>query len=107
MSTDDVLKVFKRHKAAILENVSDPQRLAEQLHSKDLIPVTVARDTLTIAGISDYRKVCIVMDEVHRNLSVGNAILKLYLLCGILKKLFTGDCKTIVEEMEREIGLLH
>ena len=103
VSTDDVLKVLHKYRADIVDKVSDPHRLAEQLHSNDLITGAVARDILTTQGISDYRKACIVMNDVERNLSVGNAVQKFAILCEILKRLFTGDCKMIIEEMEREI----
>ena len=83
--------------------MSDPQRLAEQLHSKNLVASAVGRDILTTPGISDYRKACMVMNDAERNLSIGNTVLKFAILCEILKKLFTGECKLIIEEMEREI----
>ncbi len=85
--------------------MSDPHRLAEELNSRNLIANAVARDIPTILGISDYRKTCIVMNDFERSLSIGNAVMKFIVLCGILKRLFSDDCKSIVEEMEREIGI--
>ena len=105
ISSADVLKIFRKHRADIVDKVSDPQRLAEKLCSKNLITSTVSRDILTTFGISDYRKACIIMNNVESSLSVGNVIVKFITLCEILMELFSNGCKEIVEEMKREIGV--
>ncbi len=84
-----------------------PQRLAEKLSSKHLIARIVPKDMLTTTGISDYDKTCRVMNAVEGSFCVGNVAKKFITLCDILKDVVSSDdCILIIEEMEREIGII-
>ncbi len=106
ISSTDVLNVIKKYRADILDKVSSSQRLAEKLSSRGLITSSVARDMLTTMGLSDYNKTCIVMNAVEGSFCVADVAKKFITLCNILKEVVSDDCKLIIEEMEKEIGII-
>ncbi len=107
ISSTDALNVVRKYRADILDKVTSPQRLAEKLSSKHLIARDVTRDILTTMGLSDYGKTCKVMNAVEGSFCVGDVSKKFITLCDILKEVVSSDdCILIIEEMEKEIGII-
>ena len=84
--------------------MSDPERLADHLYSNDLVSYEVKDEILTTLGLSRLKKTRIVMNEVQRNLMIGDQILKFSILCETLKQIdSTGVMREIVNKMERDV----
>ena len=96
--------VLRKHCSAVQDIVSDPERLADHLYSKDLISYEVKDEILTTLGLSRLKKARIIMNEVQRNLMTGDQVLQFSILCETLKEIDSTDVMNkIVREMERDI----
>ena len=98
--------MLRKYSAALKDLITDPERLASLLHSKEpqLISNGTIRDLLTTTGISTYKKAGLVMDEAERYMTGGNEIQKFRILCEALKNDCPDNMRRIVLEMEREVA---
>lgn len=96
--------VLKKYTAKLVDCISDPERMANNLFSVDLISMSIKDQIITSIGISRYSKASIIMNEVYRNISDGNEIKKFKTFCDVLKLDATDTMEVIVLKMEQEVG---
>ena len=77
--------ILKRHTSEILDAISDPIKLANDLSSIDLLTHQVKDDVLTTPE-SRYLKASKIVNEIQRCIKVYNDEQKLTSFCIILKK---------------------
>ena len=96
---------MRKHSATISKILSNPESLADHLHSKELISDDVMDDILTTKGIPRSTQARIVMNEVLRNFLTGDQLLKFNIVCETLEQIdSTGVMREVIREMERDIG---
>ena len=61
--------VFRKYYASLVDAISEPMRLANDLGSAGLISSTDSRELVYTTGRSDYEKVSRILNRVHRLLS--------------------------------------
>ena len=98
-------EVLKKHSAAINESISDPERLANNLHSADLISFSIKDKIVTITGVSRSDKTSIVMNELERQMRGVNVREKFKQMCEVMKRVCNETVKEIVMQMEEETGI--
>ena len=85
-STSQPHEILKAHLSKILDAVTEPDRLANDLSSVDLISGPVTDSVLNTPGLSRYDKASKLLEEFQCLLKLSNDIQKLVSFCDILKK---------------------
>ena len=94
--------ILKRHTSELLGIVSDPDKLAVDLWSADLIPDPVKDNVLTTVGLSRLQKSIKLVDEVYRSLEVFNSPDILIKFCDVLKIQQNPGLTRIADEMLKQ-----
>ena len=98
--------VFKRHFSEILAVISDPDRLANDLSSVDLISNVVKDNIISTPNVPRYEKASKLLNEVQRSLKVNENPKTLILLCKVLTNQKNVEISTICKTMLKELGKL-
>lgn len=98
------IDALKKYSAQLVDFIRDPERLANNLFSKDLISMRVKDDIVTTIGVSTYSRASRIMNDVYREMSSGNEIEKFKKFCDVLKLDSTDAMRNIILKMENEVG---
>ena len=90
--------VFRKYYASLVDAISEPMRLANDLWSANLIS-TADRDLVTITGISSYERTSRILDSVHRLLSIANQKEKMRQFLHILQFQDTPAVSLLAKEI--------
>ena len=96
--------ILKRHTSELLGIISDPDKLAVDLWSADLIPDPVKDNVLTTVGLSRLQKANKLVDEVYRSLKVFNSPDILVKFCEVLNIHQDPGLKRIADEMLKQLS---
>ena len=96
--------ILKRHTSELLGCISDPNKLAVDLWSADLLTDQVKDTTLTAIGLSRFQKSSKLVDEVYRFLKVFKEFDRLVLFCQVLKRQQNAGLTRIANEMLKQIS---
>ena len=99
-------KILKRHFSEILDVVSDPNRLANDLWGVDLISNVVKDNIISTPSVPRYEKASKLLNEVQRSLKVNENPETLILLCKALTNQKNLAISTICKTMFKELGKL-
>ena len=98
--------ILKRHFSEILDVVCDPNRLANDLWSVDLISNVVKDNIISTPSVPRYEKASKLLNEVQRSLKVNKNPETLILLCRVLtnqeNSVISMICKTMMKELGRD-----
>ena len=75
--------ILKKHTSELLGMISDPDKLALDLWSADLVPDPVKENVLTTLGLSRFQKTSKLLDEVYGSLKVFNRSDTLVKFCEV------------------------
>ena len=89
----------------MLGAISDPERLANDLSSVNLIPYPVKDDVIT-TNLSHYQKASKLLNEVERSLRVFNKPETLISYCEVLRKQKNRSLAIIAQNMLTDLGEL-
>ena len=99
--------VLKRHFSEILDVVSDPNRLANDLWSVNLISNVVKDNIISTPSVPRYEKASKLLNEVQRSLKVNENAETLISLCKVLtnqnNSVISMICKTMMKELGKVI----
>ena len=95
--------ILKRHTSELLGIISDPDKLAVDLWSADLIPDPVKDNVLTTVGLSRFQKANKLVDEVYRSLKVFNSPDILVKFCEVLNIHQDPGLTRIADEMLKHL----
>ena len=99
--------ILKRHFSEILDVVSDPNRLANDLWGVDLISNVVKDNIITTASVPRYEKASKLLNEVQRSLKANENPETLIALCKLLtnqnNSAMSMICKTMMKELGKEL----
>ena len=95
--------ILKRHISELLGIISDPDKLAVDLWSADLIPDPVKDNVLTTVGLSRLQKSIKLVDEVYRSLKVFNSPDMLVKFCEVLNIQHNPGLTRIADEMLKQL----
>ena len=98
-STSQPHEILKAHLSKILDAVTEPDRLANDRPSVDLISSHVADFVLNTPSLSRYDKASRLLEEFQCLLRVSNDIQKLISFCDILNKQDNPVLKLIANEI--------
>ena len=102
--------VLKRHFSEILDVVSDPNRLANDLWDVDLISKIVKDNIISTPSVPPYEKASKLLNVVQRSLKVNENPETLILLSKVLanqKNLAISKiCQTILKELGKQIIII-
>ena len=111
ISTSDTRKgdtfpchILKKHTSELLGIISDPDKLATDLWSADLIPYSVRDNVLTTLGLSRFQKANMLLDEVYRYLKVIKTTDILVKFCEVLKIQHDPGITKIAEEILKQLS---
>ena len=96
--------ILKRHISELLGIISDPDKLAVDLWSADLIPDPVKDNVLTTVGLSRFQKANKLVDEVYRSLKVFNSPDILVQFCEVLNIQHNPGLTRIADEMLKQLS---
>ena len=100
--------ILKRHFSEILDVVSDPNRLANDLWGVDLISNVVKDNIISTPSVPRYEKASKLLNEVQRSLKVNNNPETLISLCRVLtnqnNSVISMICKTMMKELGKELN---
>ena len=100
--------VLKRHFSEILDVVSDPNRLANDLWGVDLISNVVKDNIISTPSVPRYEKASKLLNEVQRSLKVSENPEALITLCKVLtnqnNSVIAMICKTMMKELGKELN---
>ena len=96
--------ILKRHTSELLGIISDPDKLAVDLWSADLIPDPVKDNVLTTVGLSRLQKSIKLVDEVYRSLKVFNRSDILVKFCEVLNIQHNPGLTRIADEMLKQLS---
>ena len=80
MTDSPELKVYKLHFSKLVESISHPERLANELYSHDVISKGVHNEALHIMGPSAYYRASKLVAAVEDQIAVNPSILHKFLL---------------------------
>ena len=84
------MSVFQEYSSRIINSITDPLRLADELWSADLVSLKAKDIALNAHGIGDYEKASHVVDAFQKKLSSDNEaewkINQLIKFCDIIEK---------------------
>ena len=104
-STGDTSRdILRRHTSELLGIISDPDKLAVDLWSADLIPDPVKDNVLTTVGLSRFQKANKLVDEVYRSLKVFNSPAILVKFCEVLNIQHNPGLTRIADEMLKQLS---
>ena len=104
-STGDTSRdILRRHTSELLGIISDPDKLAVDLWSADLIPDPVKDNVLTTVGLSRLQKSIKLLDEVYRSLEVFNSPDILVKFCEVLNIQHNPGLTRIADEMLKQLS---
>ena len=104
-STGDTSRdILRRHTSELLGIISDPDKLAVDLWSADLIPDPVKDNVLTTVGLSRHQKSIKLLDEVYRPLEVFNSPDILVKFCEVLNIQHNPGLTRIADEMLKQLS---
>ena len=99
--------ILKRHFSEILDVVSDPNRLANDLWSVDLISNVVKDNIISTPSVPRYEKTSKLLNEVQRSLKINKNPETLISLCRVLidqkNSVISMICKTMMKELGKEL----
>ena len=99
--------VLKRNFSEILDVVTDPNRLANDLWSVDLISNVVKDNIISTPNLPRYEKASKLLNEVQRSLKVNENPETLISLCRVLtnqnNSVISMICKTMMKELGKEL----
>ena len=98
-STSQPHEILRAYLSKILDAVTEPDRLANDLSSVDLISGPVANSVLSTPSLSRYDKASRLLEEFQRLLKVSNDIQKLVSFCDILNKQDNPVLKLVANEI--------
>ena len=99
-------RVLKHHFSEILDLVPDPDRLANDMSTVDLITNVVRDNVLTTTGLSRYEKASKLLNEAQKSLNHNNNPETLNLLCKVLNNQRSPLITTICTSMMKKFGKL-
>ena len=99
--------ILKRHFSEILDVVSDPNRLANDLWGVDLISNVVKDNIISTPCVPRYEKASKLLNEVQRSLKVNEYPETLIALCRVLtnqnNSMISMICNTMMKELGKEL----
>ena len=99
--------ILKRHFSEILDVVSDPNRLANDLWGVNLISNVVKDNIISTPSVPRYEKASKLLNEVQRSLKVNENPETLISLCKVLtnqnNSVISMICKTMMKELGKEL----
>ena len=95
--------ILKTHTSELLGIISDPDKLAVDLWSADLIPDSVKDNVLNTVGLSRFQKANKLVDGVYRSLKVANSPDVLVKFCDVLKINQDPGLTRIADEMLKQL----
>ena len=96
--------ILKKHTSELLGIISDPDKLAVDMWSVDLVPDPVKDNVLTTLGISRFQKTSILLDEIYRSLKVFKRLDILVKFCEVLKIQQCLGLTRIADEMLKQLS---
>ena len=100
----------KRHFSEILDVVSDPNRLANDLWGVDLISNVVKDNIISTPSVPRYDKASKLLNEVQRSLKVNENPEILISLCKVLtnqnNSVISMICKTMMKEIGKDLSYI-
>ena len=96
--------VLKRHFSEILDVVSDPNRLANDLWGVDLISNVVKDNIISTPSVPRYEKASKLLNEVQRSLKVNDNPETLISICKVLTNQNNSVMSMICKTMMKELG---
>ena len=96
--------VLKRHFSEILDVVSDPNRLANDLWGVDLISNVVKDNIISTPRVPRYEKASKLLNEVQRSLKVNDNPETLISICKVLTNQNNSVISMICKTMMKELG---
>ena len=95
--------ILKRHFSEILDVVSDPNRLANDVSSVDLISNIVKDNIISTPSVPRYEKASKLLNEVQRSLKINENPEILISLCKVLTNqknaVISMICKTMLNKL--------
>ena len=98
--------ILKSHTSELLGIISNPNKLAIDLCSADLIPYAVKDNVLTTEGRSRLQKSIQLLDEVHRFLKVFNTPDSLLRFCEVLEMQHNPGLTRIADDMLKQLTVI-
>ena len=99
--------ILKRHFSEILDVVSNPNRLANDLWGVDLISNVVKDNIISTPSVPRYEKASKLLNEVQRSLKVNENPETLISLCKLLtnqnNSVISMICKTMMKELGKKL----
>ena len=99
-----LFNILKRHFSEILDVVSDPNRLANDLWGVDLISNVVKDNIISTPSVPRYEKASKLLNEVQRSLKVNEHPETLISLCRVLRNQNNSVISMICKSMMKELG---
>ena len=96
--------ILKKHTSELLGIISDPDKLAVDMWSADLVPDPVKENVLTTIGISRFQKSSKLVDEVYRSLKVFNRPDIFVKFCEVLKIQQNAGLTRIADDMLKQLS---
>ena len=96
--------ILKKHTSELLAIISDPDKLAVDMWSADLLPDPVKENVLTTIGLSRFQKSSKLLDEVYRSLKVFKRSDILVKFCEVLKIQRNAGLTRIANEMLKQLS---
>ena len=96
--------ILKKHTSELLGIISDPDKLAVEMWSADLVPDPVKDNVLTTLGISRFQKSSKLLDEVYRSLKVFKTPNILVKFCEVLKIQQNAGLTRIADDMLKQLS---
>ena len=99
--------ILKKHTSELLGIISDPDKLAVDMWSADLVPDPVKENVLTTTGLSRFLKSSELLDEVYRSLKVFKRSDILVKFCEVLKIQRNAGLTRIADDMLKQLSGEH
>ena len=99
--------ILKKHTSELLGIICDPDKLAVDLWSADLVPDPVKDNVLTTLGLSRFQKSSKLLDEVYRSLKELKRSDILVKFCEILKIQRNAGLTRIADNMLKQLSGEH
>ena len=98
-------KILKSNLTDLLEVISAPDKLANDLLANNLIGASLQKEVLTTPNLSQYAKASKLVNKVLHSLETFDDCKTLVKFCDILKKQDDPDLCRIANTMIRELGM--
>ena len=100
-------KILKSNLTDLLEVISAPDKLANDLLANNLIGASLQKEVLTTPNLSQYAKASKLVNKVLHSLETFDDCKTLVKFCDILKKQDDPDLCRIANTMIRELGMIY